>query len=538
MSVKIFLPSKLFYIKEDCDIYGEIQINENNAVSYFVVAHCKSNTTTDNTSVNSQSILTTNKLRHLGHIFRAGPLSQQQRRDVAISFAYDADTPNIYLLKLSIKPTNKTQANVFLYDVSKMMQLHEYMNFAKLNAIRTHNNGGGNGGIGESDNQCDDIRMLCRLLCENRRQLQINNRHKQSVVNILENLIFFLPNCITRAIIILLDCRHLERVMRKTFIYEHYLEWRRYRESGKRNINLALDKLVGIGVMLLLLFYITDPGDYLLATSHLVVQKLRLLLRSLKGSPIGLKLNEHLNNFLLDCFNYHIDLWAKFLDLIEPIVRQLFVPIALLGFIGLSFQLACLPILISIIGLHAHCFYIYTAVLYKVEIKGIQVLWKVMLGKRYNVLKNRVESHNYVNRQLYLATIFFTSLLFLFPTVLVYYVVFTTLRLIIYLINLFIQILRRQILEFPLQTLLKWCIGRFYDIESIYLAHMPHAPSPLLQSEPTRMRMSVFKLNIQKSPLSRAFSCESGFLKAIKTSETDQKMSIRNAFNRMLKGTF
>lgn len=50
------------------------------------------------------------------------------------------------------------------------------------------------------------------------------------------------------------------------------------------------------------------------------------------------------------------------LDLIEPIVRQLFVPIAMLGFIGISFQLASLPVLISIIGLHAHCFYIYTAV--------------------------------------------------------------------------------------------------------------------------------------------------------------------------------
>lgn len=50
------------------------------------------------------------------------------------------------------------------------------------------------------------------------------------------------------------------------------------------------------------------------------------------------------------------------LDIIEPAVRQLFVPIALFGAMGLSYQLAMLSDLIAVIGLHAHCFYIYTAV--------------------------------------------------------------------------------------------------------------------------------------------------------------------------------
>uniref|UniRef100_W8CCF9 Phosphatidylinositol N-acetylglucosaminyltransferase subunit Q n=1 Tax=Ceratitis capitata TaxID=7213 RepID=W8CCF9_CERCA len=522
MSVKIFLPAFLFYTKKDCDIYGEIQIDENNAVSYFIIDHC------DYHNENEAKVITKH-LRHLGHIHRAGPTTTVQNQDVAITFAYDVDTPNIYLLKLNIKPVETTQVNVFLYDVPKMLQLHEYN--TSYDSKKSDNASGGGRGD-EKTNQYNDVEVLCSFLNQSHQQ---NKKQKYTITSILDKTIFLFPNLIINAIVFLLQSKLLKPLLEKTTFYEHSLEWRRYQESRKRNLNITVDKILGVCVMLLLLFYVSRPDDYLLTASHVVIQKLRLLLRSLKGSPIGLKLNENLNNFLLDCFNYHVDLWAKFLDLIEPVVRQLFVPIALLGFTGLSFQLASLPALMSIIGLHAHCFYIYTAVLYKVEIRGIQVLWKVMLGKRYNVLKNRVESYNYVNRQLYLATIFFTSLLFLFPTVLVYYVVFTTLRLCIYLVNLLLQVLRRQILEFPLEILLKWSIGKFYDMESIYLAYIPHTPSPLLQPESTRMNMSVFKLNIQKSPLSRVFSCESGILQECKA---DEKMSIKNAFNRMLKGTF
>lgn len=44
----------------------------------------------------------------------------------------------------------------------------------------------------------------------------------------------------------------------------------------------------------------------------------------------------------------------------------------------------------------------------------------------------RIESYEYTNPQLYLSTIFFTALLFLLPTNLVYYVVFASVSFIIY----------------------------------------------------------------------------------------------------------
>lgn len=45
-----------------------------------------------------------------------------------------------------------------------------------------------------------------------------------------------------------------------------------------------------------------------------IIIYLRQLLESLRGSPVGLKVNVQLNDFLLNCFIYHIDLWKTFLS--------------------------------------------------------------------------------------------------------------------------------------------------------------------------------------------------------------------------------
>lgn len=66
--------------------------------------------------------------------------------------------------------------------------------------------------------------------------------------------------------------------------------------------------------------------------------------------------------------------------------------------------------------------------LYHNQLAAIDALWRVLRGLRRNELKARVESHDYTNSQLYLATMFFAAMLFLLPTVLLYYVVFAFVR--------------------------------------------------------------------------------------------------------------
>lgn len=120
---------------------------------------------------------------------------------------------------------------------------------------------------------------------------------------------------------------------------------------------------IGFGVAVLsLVLYFGNPGVHFMENAEVVVYYLRELLQTLRGSPIGLKLNAPLNDFFLNCFLYHVDLWWTFLIIVSPAIHFLFIPLSILGLFGLSFQLAMLSDLIILISLHAHCFYIYAAV--------------------------------------------------------------------------------------------------------------------------------------------------------------------------------
>lgn len=256
----------------------------------------------------------------------------------------------------------------------------------------------------------------------------------------------------------------LRPFFKQTAVYRHFRDWiicvKEYSFESGKFWTLIFDMSAGV-LMLCILLQVNNPGDYLLSFTQMIVNYLKMLLMSLKGSPVGLKLNVLLNNFFLDCFKYHVDLWWTFLLILAPVIRYLSYPLAVLGLFGLSFQLAMLSDLLIIISLHAYCFYVYAAVLYRIEVVGIKALWRVVLGRRKNVLRGRVESHEYVSRQLFLATMFFAALLFLLPTVLVYYVVFATLRFAIYCITYLLMALRKKIIVLPVYTFLQWLKGSY-----------------------------------------------------------------------------
>lgn len=81
---------------------------------------------------------------------------------------------------------------------------------------------------------------------------------------------------------------------------------------SKNVCTIALDVLLGL-VVILVLLYFGQPYIQLSTYTEMVVIRVRSLLSALKGFPIGLKLNIELNNFFLDIFTYHINLWVTFL---------------------------------------------------------------------------------------------------------------------------------------------------------------------------------------------------------------------------------
>lgn len=77
-----------------------------------------------------------------------------------------------------------------------------------------------------------------------------------------------------------------------------------------------------------------------------------------------------------------------------------------------------------------------------------------MLGRRNNILRNRIDSAEYDLDQLILAALFFTVLVFLFPTVAVYYILFSVYRVGIIMVQGILEVLLALLNHFPLFSIL------------------------------------------------------------------------------------
>jgi len=73
------------------------------------------------------------------------------------------------------------------------------------------------------------------------------------------------------------------------------------------------------------------------------------------------------------------------------------------------------------------------------------VIITCQIGKKWNVLRLRVDSVSYQADQFILGTILFTIILFLLPTTLLYYVVFTSIHLVVLLIQTILSTVAERI---------------------------------------------------------------------------------------------
>ena len=172
-----------------------------------------------------------------------------------------------------------------------------------------------------------------------------------------------------------------------------------------------------------------------------VVHYLRKLITWLMGAPAGLKLNSVLSICLGRFFLYHIHLWVTFLHIITPYVSHFLTHYCLgvLSKLGFCMQLAVLQDAFNLITFHIHCFYAYARRLFISQSKGLMSLWRLFRGKKYNPLRDRVDSSSNSVDQLFLGTLAFTILLFLFPTTLMYFCVFKALEFVLTVINMTLE---------------------------------------------------------------------------------------------------
>ncbi|KAK3912103.1 Phosphatidylinositol N-acetylglucosaminyltransferase subunit Q [Frankliniella fusca] len=199
---------------------------------------------------------------------------------------------------------------------------------------------------------------------------------------------------------------------------------------GNYFLATAVDVFAGVCLLYFMDYMeISSPlSDYLLKIAEEVVHSLQYLLQWLSGSPAGLKLNGPFNLMMGQFFMYHIKLWWIFLSIAQPVLELLFNIFLVLGGLGVTFQAAILSDLLALVSFHIYCIYVYAARVYYLQLSALKALWRLFLGRKHNPLRERVDSCEYSPDQLFVGTITFTILLFLLPTTLMYYVVFTTVK--------------------------------------------------------------------------------------------------------------
>ncbi|XP_029997927.1 phosphatidylinositol N-acetylglucosaminyltransferase subunit Q [Sphaeramia orbicularis] len=222
----------------------------------------------------------------------------------------------------------------------------------------------------------------------------------------------------------------------------------------KANILVSFLVDVALGVLLMSWLYrddhITALANTLVPAADHVAKELEELLQWLMGAPAGLKMNRALDQVLGRFFLYHIHLWISYIHLMSPFIEGILWYGGLSACLGLTFALSLLSDMVALLTFHIYCFYVYGARLYCLKIYGLSSLWRLFRGKKWNVLRQRVDSCSYDLDQLFIGTLLFTVLLFLLPTTALYYLVFTLLRLVVVLFQGVIHLSVDFINSFPL----------------------------------------------------------------------------------------
>ncbi|CEP63142.1 phosphatidylinositol N-acetylglucosaminyltransferase LALA0_S07e03334g [Lachancea lanzarotensis] len=187
-------------------------------------------------------------------------------------------------------------------------------------------------------------------------------------------------------------------------------------------------------------------------------ERVHFVTTALSHNPLGIKLNGELAKFLSDLFLWTIDFsYSMYIKRITS-TRCISIFISIVStascFFGVTFALAIAVDFVSFLTMHISLFYFISAKMYHWQLHVMQTLLYLFCGKKRNVLRNRVDSNLFELDQLLMGTLFFTILIFLLPTFLIFYVLFTILRLSVLLPELILEFVMALLNHFPLFVLL------------------------------------------------------------------------------------
>ena len=133
---------------------------------------------------------------------------------------------------------------------------------------------------------------------------------------------------------------------------------------------------------------------------------------------------------------------------------------------GISISIGLISDLFNILTPHFYCFYIYAVRLYKFWLTCFLSLWYLFFARKINPLfGSRIDSISFstnCNQRLILGSLIFSIFVWLAPTVIIYYVVFASIRLLSIFLQKFFQFVTELVIHSKPLLILKWMFDPYY----------------------------------------------------------------------------
>ncbi|KAF0695581.1 Aste57867_13621 [Aphanomyces stellatus] len=218
---------------------------------------------------------------------------------------------------------------------------------------------------------------------------------------------------------------------------------------------------------------------YFQRTSHAHFRSLKAQVTWLVDAPAGFKINVALASSLGKGIHLMVDVAQYAIDGLSPYVDTILLIASAASILGLSVQLGLLYDFVEFVTLQTYYLYLYFSKLHRVQFDLLSSLWRLFLGKKKNLLRNRVDSCEYDVTQLLVGTLLFTIVFFVVATNSVFYLYFCLVRCIVLAIQTTIWCTIVFSHMIPLYSMALWVQDKFQFPSDVYLRPVkaPHALS-------------------------------------------------------------
>lgn len=192
---------------------------------------------------------------------------------------------------------------------------------------------------------------------------------------------------------------------------------------------------------------------------HLTDDVLRTGCVWLMGVPAGFKLNTELAGVFgiiaLNAIQIWSTLWFSATDIFSYAIKVT----ALAGiFLGITIPVAWITDMIALAAFHVYALHYLISLLYSLQIQALTALWRLFRARKWNPLRQRLDSYEYSVEQHVVGSLLFTPLLLLLPTTSIFYVFFAIMNLSIIFSLTLIEIIISIIHGTPYSKILLWLV--------------------------------------------------------------------------------